>query len=97
VPSALSLLGGLVAVFGTSAWVCASLAGGWPSPAMFVLGTLALPFLLLVAAAPVLLPVGGMLLAYKAVDQFVGSIGTAVRERHEILARVRTLDAAGRR
>jgi hypothetical protein len=52
-------IGLVVLVFGGSAAVCATMPS-WPSPAMFVLATVALPFLalgaLLVAGAPVGFP-----------------------------------------
>jgi hypothetical protein len=49
-------IGLVVLVFGGSAAICATMPS-WPSPAMFVLGTIALPFLALGAVLPTRVPI----------------------------------------
>jgi hypothetical protein len=94
------LVGLVVVVFGTSAAVCASLEGGWPSPATFVLGTIALPFLALgaalVAAAPVLVVGGIMFTLDRAICGWAQQAATQRAAVVDIAARLDALERRAR-
>jgi hypothetical protein len=64
----------VVLVFGTSAAICATMPS-WPSPAMFVLGTVALPFLALGAALPTVGLLTLVWVLYRAVDRLARAYG----------------------
>jgi hypothetical protein len=89
-----AVLGLVVLVFGGSAAICASMPS-WPSPAMFLLATVALPFVALGAVLPTLVPIVIVWTLYRGVmgwldqSQARQAAGDALAARLDALERRR--------